>query len=31
VLPELIARYRNQQIPEDAIFNFLQQRKGLID
>jgi len=31
VLPELIARYRNQQIPEEAIFNFLQQRKGLID
>ena len=31
VLPELIARYRDQQIPEEAIFNFLQQRKWLID
>ncbi|MBO7505532.1 4Fe-4S cluster-binding domain-containing protein [bacterium] len=31
VLPELIARYREQQIPEEAIFNFLEQRKGLID
>ena len=31
VLPELISRYRDQQIPEEAIFNFLKQRKGLID
>ena len=31
VLPELIARYRSQQIPEEIIFNFLKQRKGLID
>jgi hypothetical protein len=30
-LPELIARYRSQQIPEEVIFNFLKQRKGLID
>ena len=31
VLPELITRYRNQQIPEETIFNFLNQRRGLID
>ena len=31
VLPELISRYHDQQIPEDAIFNFLKQRRGLID
>lgn len=31
VLPEQIVRYRNQQIPEEAIFNFLNQRKWLLD
>ena len=31
VLPELISRYRDQQIPDEAIFNFLKQRRGLID
>ena len=31
VLPEMISRYRNQQIPEEAIFNFLEHRKWLID
>ncbi len=31
VLPDQIARYRSQLIPEDAFFNFLSQRKDLLD
>lgn len=31
VLPEQIIRYRSQQIPQESIFNFLRQRKWLLD
>ncbi len=31
VLPEQIAEIRNDLIPEDAFFNFLEDRKGKLD
>ncbi|MDR0651323.1 MAG: anaerobic ribonucleoside-triphosphate reductase activating protein [Candidatus Peribacteria bacterium] len=31
VLPELIAKYQSQQIPETAFFNFLESRKGFLE